>query len=381
MQRIFTNPLLWTAVALVVLPFVAGANPIAYSGGFIDIASTMLCFALFASGFNLLFGHLGELSFGHAMFFAIAAYATALYTKGFDLNLFGFPYHHAAGGNMLVALAWSVGLVLIWGWFLARIIIPRSSGIYYSMITLAFAQVIFFITYKFGDFTGGEDGLQGIARPQIVGLPADWLQNSQHFYIFAAIVTFVTLAVLYGIIQSPFGSVLHAIRENKERARFLGYDVNKYRVNAFVLSTLFPAIGGWLWAYYQTSINPDAGSVEYSGIVVMMSLLGGIYSFFGPVLGAIVYWELQNGLSQLSNSGGLVLPYVGSILSVPLIGKYWLGGIGAVFVVFVLAGPRGIMGIFDDLRRRLGARFFGRPNAPLTPLAANVTPDAPTVQH
>jgi len=366
-KRIFSNPLLWTAVVFVVLPFVAGANPLHYSGGFIDIGTTMLCFALFASGFNLLFGHVGELSFGHAMFFAIAAYATALYTKGFDLPaldmlVFHIPaYHHDPGGNMLIALAWSLGLTLLWGWLLARIIIPRSSGIYYSMITLAFAQVIFFITYKFGDFTGGEDGLQGIARPQIIGLPADWLQSSLHFYIFAAIVSFLTLAVLYWIIESPFGSVLHAIRENKERARFLGYDVNKYRVNAFVLSTLFPAVGGWLWAYYQTSINPDAGSVAYSGDVVMMSLLGGIYSFFGPVLGAIIYWEMQNGVSQLT--------------------KYWEAWIGIVFVVFVLVGPRGIMGLLDDLRRYGVARYVERSISPEARVEADRAEELPPVAH
>ncbi|MGB8267972.1 MAG: branched-chain amino acid ABC transporter permease [Candidatus Velthaea sp.] len=360
-KRFFSSPLLWTAVVLAVLPFVAGANPLHWTGGFIDIATTMLCFALFASGFNLLFGHLGELSFGHAMFFAIASYATALYTKGFDLTLFGHTLHHNPAGNMLVALAWSIGLVLLWGWFLARLIVPRSSGIYYSMITLAFAQVIFFITYKFGDFTGGEDGIQGIPRPQIIGLPADWLASSMHYYIFAAVVAFITLVVLYWIIHSPFGSVLHAIRENKERARFLGYDVNKYRVNAFVLSTLFPAVGGWLWAYYQTSINPDAGSVAYSGNVVMMSLLGGIYSFFGPILGAIIYWELQNGVSQVT--------------------KYWEAWIGIVFVVFVLVGPRGIMGLLDDLRRYGVGTFLRRTFSRRARVQTDLAEELPTVSQ
>lgn len=360
-KRFFSSPLLWTAVVLAALPFVAGANPLHWTGGFIDIATTMLCFALFASGFNLLFGHLGELSFGHAMFFAIASYATALYTKGFDLTLFGHTLHHNPAGNMLVALAWSIGLVLLWGWFLARLIVPRSSGIYYSMITLAFAQVIFFITYKFGDFTGGEDGIQGIPRPQIIGLPADWLASSMHYYIFAAVVAFITLVVLYWIIHSPFGSVLHAIRENKERARFLGYDVNKYRVNAFVLSTLFPAVGGWLWAYYQTSINPDAGSVAYSGNVVMMSLLGGIYSFFGPILGAIIYWELQNGVSQVT--------------------KYWEAWIGIVFVVFVLVGPRGIMGLLDDLRRYGVGTFLRRTFSRRARVQTDLAEELPTVSQ
>jgi ABC-type branched-subunit amino acid transport system permease subunit len=135
---------------------------------------------------------------------------------------------------------------------------------------------------------------------------------------------------MYWLTISPFGTVLHAIRENKVRARFLGYDVNKYRVNAFVLSALFPAIAGWLWTYFQQSINPDAGSVQNSGNLVMMSLLGGVQTFFGPILGSIVYWELQNNISQIT--------------------KYWEAWIGAVFVAFVLIGPRGIMGVIDDVR-------------------------------
>ncbi|HTJ27077.1 MAG TPA: branched-chain amino acid ABC transporter permease [Candidatus Limnocylindria bacterium] len=325
-----TNPLLWTALIFIILPFVAGANPFTGTSGFVDIATTMLIFALFASGFNLLFGHVGELSFGHAMFFTLGAYTTALYAHGFQITLFGANVQHGATDNMLVALVLSLAIVLLWAWFLAHLIVSRSSGIYYSMITLAFAQVIYFITFKWGDLTGGEDGLQNIARPSLGPLGSDWLHESYHFYAFAAVVVFVALIGLYAIINSPFGSVLHAIRENKQRARFLGYDVDKYRINAFILSAIFPAIAGWLWTFFQQAINPDAGSIEYSGNVVMMSLLGGMQTFMGPIIGALIYWELQNNVSQLT--------------------KYWEAWVGLVFVVFVLVGPRGIMGIFEDIR-------------------------------
>ena len=326
---LLTHPLLWTALLFVALPFVAGANPFAGQwSGFIGIATTMVIFALFASGFNLLFGHVGELSFGHAMFFTIGAYATALYSNGFSVTVFGLPLQHAQSDNLLVALVLSVVAALLWAWLLARVVVPRSSGIYFSMITLAFAQVIFFVTCRFSDLTGGEDGLQNIVRPNPFG--HGWMQDSLNFYWFCAIVVFLALCLLYWVLASPFGTVLHAIRENKQRARFLGYDVDKFRVNAFVISALFPAIGGWLWTYYQQAINPDAGSVEYSGRVVMMSLLGGMQTFLGPILGASVYYELQNNVSQLT--------------------KYWEAWIGIVFVVFVLLGPRGIIGVFDDLR-------------------------------
>ncbi len=214
------------------------------------------------------------------------------------------------------------------------------------MITLAFAQVIYFTTNNWGELTGGEDGIQGIARPACSGRwPPTGCSDSHHFYVFAAVVVFLALALLYWIIRSPFGSVLHAIRENKQRARFLGYDVDKYRVNAFVLSAVFPAVAGWLWTFYQQAINPDAGSVGYCGNVVMMSMLGGIQTFMGPIVGAIVYWELQNNVSQFT--------------------KYWPAWIGVVFVLFVLLGPRGIMGLLEDvaplrLRDRAAALFSRR---------------------
>lgn len=354
------HPLLWTAVLFVVLPFVAGANPFTGNwSGFVGIATTMVIFALFASGWNLLFGHVGELSFGHAMFFTIGAYATALYSKGFDVTWFGRNLHHDATNNLFVALLLSVVVAVLWAWLLARVIVPRSSGIYFSMITLAFAQVIFFITYRFSDLTGGEDGMQNIARPNPTGL--GWLQDSMHFYWFTAAAVFLALCVLYYVLHSPFGSVLHAIRENKQRARFLGYDVDKYRVNAFVLSALFPAIAGWLWTYYQQAINPDAGSVEYSGNIVMMSMLGGVQTFLGPILGASVYYEIQNNVSQLT--------------------KYWEAWIGIVFVVVVMIGPRGIMGLFDDMRHYGIGTAFKRYFSPTERVKTDMAEELPPVDE
>jgi branched-chain amino acid transport system permease protein len=346
------------AVALVLLPYLMPGgsldlNPMTgdrlpFHPGFTDLATTVLAFALFALGFNLLFGHSGELSFGHAMFFTIGAYATALYTNGFSLAIGPFPVHHDPANNFVITLVLALGCSALWAWLLARLIVPRSSGIYYSMITLAFAQVVYFVTFHWSDLTGGEDGLQAIARPHLPGLPANWLSNATNIYIFAAVLTFVAVAINYWIVHSPFGSVLHAIRENKQRARFLGYDVNKFRVNAFVLSSLFPAIGGWLWVYFQQSINPDAGSVDYSGRVVMMALLGGIGTFVGPMIGAFVYWDLQNSVAQQS--------------------KYWPAAIGVVFAIFVIGAPGGIGSAFEGLRRyglRMALRRAVSPEARL----------------
>ena len=329
------------AVGLTLLPYFMpdgsldlypfGPARLPFHAGFVDLASPIIIFGRFALGFNMLFGHTGELSFGHAMFFTLAAYATALFTKGFDVMVGPLHLTFAGSGNALLALIAALALVSLWAWFLARIIVPRSSGIYYSMITLAFAQVIYFISFRWSDLTGGEDGLQAISRPTLPGLPQGWLADSWHFYIAAALVAFAGIALNYWIVFSNFGSVLRAIRENKQRARFLGYDVDKYRVNAFVLSALFPALGGWLWAFFQQSVNPDSGSIDFSGRVVMMSLLGGINTFVGPIIGAFVYWDLQNRFARFD--------------------RYWPEIIGIVFAFVVLLAPRGIGGAFESLRR------------------------------
>jgi len=333
-------PFLMPGGTLDLYPFAGDRLP--FHTGFVDLASTVLIFALFALGFNLLFGHTGELSFGHAMFFSLGAYATALYGKGYDLTIGSWHPVFTGGNNVVIALVLALGSAGIVAWALARLIVPRSSGIYYSMITLAFAQVLYFITFRWGDLTGGEDGLQAVARPALAGLPSTWLNDSLHFYIFTAVVAFVAVALNLWIVRSNFGSVLHAIRENKRRARFLGYDVDKYRVNAFVLSALFPALGGWLWTYLQQAINPDAGSVDYSGRVVMMSLLGGIHTFAGPLLGAFIYWDLQNRFAQIDT--------------------YWPEVIGAVFVFFVIVAPDGIVGALTTLRRRFRFSRAALPN-------------------
>ncbi|GAC1475822.1 MAG: hypothetical protein NVS2B8_00220 [Vulcanimicrobiaceae bacterium] len=349
-------PLLMPGGTLDLYPFAGNRFPI--HAGFIDLASTVLVFALFALGFNLLFGHTGELSFGHSMFFALGAYATALCTKGFDIKLFGAHLAFVGSHEGLLSLAVALSFVLLWAWALGRIIVPRSSGIYYSMITMAFAQVVYFIAFRWSELTGGEDGLQGISRPHILGLPDGWLGDATHVYIFTACVAFVAVAGNFWIVHSKFGSVLHAIRENKQRARFLGYDVNKYRVNAFVLSAIFPGVAGWLWTYFQQSINPDAGSIDYSGRVVMMSLLGGINTFVGPMIGAFIYWDLQNRVAGLT--------------------KYWPATIGIVFAFFVILAPRGIGGGLEDLRRYGVQAAFRRAFSKQARIETEVAEELPT---
>ena len=360
-RRALGHPLVWLALVFLVMPYVMpGSNPFTLHPGFVDLGTTILIFAIFAIGFNLLFGHTGELSFGHAMFFSIGAYSTALYTNGFHVTLGGISLNHSPANNFLMALLVALVASALWAFLLARLIVPRSSGIYFSMVTLAFAQVVYFLTFNWSDLTGGEDGVQGIARPVLDFFPDSAFKDSTFFFYFTALVAFVMFAAMYWVLRSPFGSVCHALRENRQRAQFLGYDVIKYRINSFFLSALWPAVAGWLWAYYQQSMNPDAGSVEYSGRIVMMALLGGIGTFLGPALGALVYWEMQNNLSQVT--------------------KYWEGYIGAVFAVFVLLAPRGIWGGIEDISQygfqNALRRVFSRQARVMSDIAQELPPSA-----
>ena len=216
----------------------------------------------------------------------------------------------------------------MWAWLLARIIIPRSSGIYFSMITLAFAQVIFFITYRWSDLTGGEDGMQNVARPTPTG--AGGCRDSDHFYWFAAVVRL--RRAVRAVLRSCLAVRQRAARDPRKQAARALPGLRRQQIPRQRVRPLgaFPAIAGWLWTYYQQAINPDAGSVEYSGNVVMMSMLGGIQSFMGPILGASVYWEIQNNVSQLT--------------------KYWEAWIGIVFVVVRVGRAARHHGLWDDVR-------------------------------
>jgi branched-chain amino acid transport system permease protein len=267
-----------------------------------------LCFAIFACAFNLLLGFTGLLSFGHAAYLGAAAYAT-----GWLVRSAGWPPELGVLGG--VAVAALAGLVI-------GTIAIRRQGIYFAMITLAMAQMVYFVFLQ-APFTGGEDGLQGVPRGTLFGL-LPLASDLTMYYVVLAVFVAVFLFVIR-VVHSPYGQVLKAIRENEPRAISLGYDVDRYKLLAFVLSTALAGLAGSLKTLVLGFATLSDAHWSLSGEVVLMTLLGGMGTFAGPVLGAFTIIGLQNFLADRVGSWVTVI-------------------IGAIFVVCVVAFRRGFVG-------------------------------------
>ncbi len=267
-----------------------------------------LCFAIFACAFNLLLGYTGLLSFGHAAFMGSAAYATGWLVRSGGLT----PELGVIAGTLVAGvLGLLVGLVAI-----------RRQGIYFAMVTLAMAQMIYFICLQ-APFTGGEDGLQGVPRGKLLGvLPLD--NDLVMYFVVLAVFAAVFLGIMR-IVYSPYGQVLKAIRENEPRAVSLGYDVDRYKLLAFVLSTTLAGLAGSLKTLVLGFATLSDVHWSLSGEVVLMTLLGGMGTFAGPVIGAFTIVGLQNFLADRVGSWVTVI-------------------IGVIFVFCVIAFRRGIVG-------------------------------------
>jgi branched-chain amino acid transport system permease protein len=267
-----------------------------------------LCYAIFACAFNLLLGYTGLLSFGHAAFLGSAAYATGWLVRSAHWS----PELGVLAG---VALAAALGLVI-------GLIAIRREGIYFAMVTLAMAQMIYFVCLQV-PFTGGEDGLQGVPRGKLFGVLS--LQNDLTLYFIVVAVFVAVFLFIVRIVHSPYGQVLKAIRENEPRAVSLGYDVNRYKLLAFVLSTALAGLAGALKTIVLGFATLSDAHWSLSGEVVLMTLLGGMGTFTGPVVGAFTIIGLQNFLADRVGSWVQVI-------------------IGVIFVVCVIAFRRGIVG-------------------------------------
>ncbi len=276
----------------------------------------VLCFALCASAFNLLIGFTGLLSFGHAMFFGFSAYVAGHAAKVWGLT----PELAILAGTLSAAF---IGLVTGW-------LAVRRQGIYFAMVTLALAQMIYFICVQ-APFTYAEDGIQSIPRGKLFGL-IDLTNDTVMYYVVAAIFA-AAFALIYRIIHSPFGQVLKSVRENEPRALSLGYNVDRYKLVAFVLSGTIAGLAGATKSIaFGIATLTDVGW-QMSGEVVLMTLLGGMGTILGPTVGAAVIVTMQNYLSGL-----------GSMVSIIM---------GATFVVCVLMFRRGIVG---EIEHRFGAK-------------------------
>jgi branched-chain amino acid transport system permease protein len=277
----------------------------------------LLCFAMFACAFNLLLGYTKMLSFGHAAYFGSSAYVT-----GWLATVHGWGTVESILGGVAVAML--LGLVI-------GAIAVRRQGIYFAMITLALSQLVFFVCLQ-ANFTGGENGLQGIPRGTIFGVMALGRDRTMYYFVLAAFIA--VFVFIRRIVHSPFGQVLNAIRANEPRAISLGYKVDRYKLVAFVLSASLAGLAGSLKALVLGFVTLSDVSQGTSGEVILMTLLGGSGTFLGPVVGAILVVTLQEYLSDV----------VGAWVSVI---------IGGIFVVCVITFRRGFVG---EIQRRFASR-------------------------
>jgi branched-chain amino acid transport system permease protein len=276
------------------------------------LATQVLIYGLFALGFNLLYGYTGLLSFGHAAYWGLGAYGTGLALARLQVS------------SLWLALAAGIGLALVGGAVIGFFCLRRR-GIYFAMLTLAFAQLLYFIGFHLADVTGGDDGLRGVTLLPLT-LPGLTLSLGPPlaFYYFALALVILAVAGLKRILDSPFGAVLQAIRENTDRAVACGYDVTRVKLLSFVFSAIFAGLAGALDALRLNVVPIESLYWTTSGQVVIMTLLGGAGTFFGPFVGAATFLVLEDRLSVFTESWPLV--------------------IGAIFMLFVLFLPRGIWG-------------------------------------
>jgi branched-chain amino acid transport system permease protein len=301
----------------IALPFVPGIYTV--------FATNLVCFALFAVAFDLLLGFTGLLSFGHAMFWGGAAYAATIAV----VNAHVPPLAGVVVGTIYAGvLAAVVGAVSI-----------RSAGIYFAMITLALAQLQYFVIFQWHDLTGGENGLQFSSRGSLGGLS---LENDRVFYFAVLLVVALCFAFVARVVSSPFGLVLTAMRDNEPRARSVGYDVRRFKLIAFVMSGTLSGLAGALYTLNNRLVGLDMVDWHTSGKVVMMTILGGIGTLYGAIAGAGLFESLEYFVSKTA---------IGDKTNIVM---------GTIFAIVILTARRGIVG-------ELLAASAGRTAAPATP--------------
>jgi len=293
---------------LMFMPFWMGAI-----GGYTELATRIVVMGLAAMSLNFLLGFTGVLSFGHAAYFGLGAYGAAMAIK-------------YLGAGTIPAIGFGVVLATIAAMIIGALIV-KLRGVYFAMVTIAFGQVFYFIAFRWNEVTGGDDGLTDWHRlPIDLGFAKlDIFQNDKAFYYFALAIFAICVGAMAKLLDSPFGRSLIAIRENERRARFLGVPIEFHVWLSFVISCLFVSAAGGLYALLNNFIDPRALRVDLSGNLVIMAVLGGMRSFWGPLIGAAIFVALQDYVSSQTQN--------------------WMSVIGLVFVLVVRFFPRGILGM------------------------------------
>jgi branched-chain amino acid transport system permease protein len=283
------------------------------AGSYVELGSRVVVYALAAMALNFLLGFTGILSFGHAAYFGLGAYGTAMTIK--------YLYPSTPLGMLVGIVAGTIAAAIIGP------MIVRLRGVYFAMCTIAFGQVFYFIAFQWRSATGGDDGISAWHRmPLDFGFASlDVLDSPKAFYYFALAVFAVCTAAMAFLLRSPFGRTLLAIRENERRARFLGIPVDQHIWLSWVVSCFFVSVAGTLFALMNNFVDPRALRWDQSGDFVIMAVLGGMRAFWGPLIGAAIFLVLQDYVSSHTEN--------------------WMSFIGLFFVLVVLFFPRGVLGI------------------------------------
>ncbi|MCJ7776221.1 MAG: branched-chain amino acid ABC transporter permease [Desulfobulbaceae bacterium] len=300
----------WLIIATLVL---VGLIPVSGSRFYVFLATDIMIFGLFAVSLNLLLGYTGLVSFGQAAYFGIGAYACGLLMKkGGVTFMIAFP----------TAGLFGAAAALIIGFFCVRL-----TKIYFAMLTLAFSQIVWVIAFKWNSFTGGDNGIIGIDFPS-------YLDSKTKYFYFTLAVVSMSLFIIRKVVNSPFGRILTTIRENPERTEFIGINVKLFQLLAFIISGFFSAIAGGLFGVFNHSVFPDILFWPSSAEVLIMTLLGGMYSFFGPLVGAAALLYVRMQVASFT--------------------EYWPLILGMILALLLFFLPGGIAGFINDRINKMG---------------------------
>ena len=299
------------AVALLLLP--PGLSALGLG---VTSATEVVIFAMACMALNILVGYSGLISFGHGAWFGLGAYAAAIVQREYLKDAFVLPM--VAGVGVVLVLSGVFGFLIL-----------RRRGVYFSLLTLALSAMLYAVAFRWTEVTGGENGLGGIARPRFAGYS---FENTVAFYAMVAVIAFAILLLLWRFHRSPLGSVLVGIRENEQRARFVGYPTDRYKLVAFVASATITGLAGVLLLFNNRMTSAEPISVAFSGELLAMVIIGGMRSFMGPALGALFFVIFRDSLSRVTEN--------------------WLLWFGLLFVAFVVFSPEGLAGIYGRLTRR-----------------------------
>ncbi|MGA3174498.1 MAG: branched-chain amino acid ABC transporter permease [Syntrophorhabdales bacterium] len=310
-------------VYFIAAAFIAAALIPALVGEFwVHVFTEILVLGLFAASFNLIFGYMGQLSFGHAAYYGVGAYTTGLLMVKAH-----WPLFLCLPASMITAGA----VAAILGLFCVRL-----RGIYFAILTMAFGQLVFYIIFQWYSFTGGDNGLQGIVPPR-------YLLGADAYYYFVLLVVTAASIVLWLITESPFGYTMRAIRDNTERTEFIGINVQRYMLINFIVAGMFAGLAGAMWGPFNRSVAPDLAAWQHSGIPVFMAVLGGPHHFLGPMVGSVIYTFLNAFVTGFT--------------------EYWPLVSGLIIILVVLLMPGGLFGVMRGkglFRRRASSESAAR---------------------